>query len=457
MKIHFNIGGMTCINCQNKIQKALRNTKGVLNATVSYKEGTADIEYDEKRINTQKLKNVIENLDYKVLSAGAKKSPDITYTLGVIAIIAALYYVLEAFGILNNLVPSRLADTKMGYGMLFVIGLITSVHCIAMCGGIGLSQSLPSDKSETKAFLPSLLYNFGRVCSYTAIGFVLGLLGSIIGGGSKIGVPIMLQSVLKIVAGLAMAIMGINMLGIFPGLRRLTIHTPVAIARIIGDKKRASKAPFIIGMLNGLMPCGPLQAMWIVALASANPLSGALSMLMFSLGTVPLMLGLGSVVSMLGRRFTSQVMKVGAILVVVLGLAMITQGAALSGMMPVAPIRTTAPASTQAPVSAPASEEEVAETEPSQAPEGVQEVRSTLTWGSYPEITVQAGVPVRWIIEASAENITGCNSVMVIPSYGIQHSFVPGENIIEFTPTQTGTISYSCWMGMIYGRINVVE
>ena len=60
----------------------------------------------------------------------------------------------------------------MGYGALFVIGLITSVHCIAMCGGINLSQALSSEKNGSM-FRNSLQYNIGRVISYSMIGGIL--------------------------------------------------------------------------------------------------------------------------------------------------------------------------------------------------------------------------------------------------------------------------------------------
>ena len=75
--------------------------------------------------------------------------------------------------------------------------------------------------------------------------------------------------------------------------------------------------------------------MQIIALGLGNPISGALAMLMFSLGTVPLMLGLGSLVSALGEKYTKLVMQTGAILIVVLGLAMLSQGVGLAGMNPV--------------------------------------------------------------------------------------------------------------------------
>jgi len=87
----------------------------------------------------------------------------------------------------------------------------------------------------------------------------------------------------------------------------------------------------------------------------------------------------------------------------------------------------------------------------------VQEIRSTLKLRSYPEITVQAGIPVRWIIDADENSISTCNMRMLIPEFGVDHTFEPGENIIEFTPEEPGALSYSCWMGMIYGKIDVVK
>lgn len=177
------IGGMTCIHCQRKIENRLRSAKGIVKVSVSYTNGTADITYDAGKLSLKDIKRIIEEMDYQVLPDGQEP----VRAVGTLAIIVGLFVVLQHFGILNLLVPSQLADSSMGYGMLFVIGLVTSVHCIAMCGGINLSQSLPRN-SETggspgAAFLPSVLYNLGRVASYTVIGFLLGAVGCLIGGG----------------------------------------------------------------------------------------------------------------------------------------------------------------------------------------------------------------------------------------------------------------------------------
>ena len=87
----------------------------------------------------------------------------------------------------------------------------------------------------------------------------------------------------------------------------------------------------------------------------------------------------------------------------------------------------------------------------------VQVAYSTLEAGAYPSITVQAGVPVRWIIEAPQGSINGCNNRILIPELDMEYTFQQGQNIIEFTVDTPGTVHYSCWMGMIHGIIYAVE
>lgn len=474
---------MTCVNCQNKIEQALKKTPGVESAKVSYQKGTADIAFDPDWVTLEELQKVIQNLEYEVLKEPAAPEKNFGRTAELLILIFLLYRLLQHSGILNLLVPSELADTGMGYGMLFVVGLLTSVHCIAMCGGINLSQCIGScsGQSQTEenggfaAFRPVVLYNLGRVISYTGIGFVLGLLGMLAGGSSQVGFPLFLQGILKIIAGIFMVIMGINMLGIFPGLRRFQLRIPQPLVRIVNQKKGKSRQPFVIGLLNGLMPCGPLQSMQIVALASGNPFSGALSMFAFSLGTVPLMLGLGSFVTMLGKRFAKKVMEVGAVLVVVLGLAMLSQGGNLSGLFygmtygmtygegenPAEQASWKKPEITDTADADIAgygtAEESDAVKESGVSETDIQVIRSTLNGGRYPNITVTAGIPVKWIIDVPAGALNGCNYRMVLNAYGITHTFSVGENIIEFTPDKTGTIPYTCWMGMIRGNIFVTD
>lgn len=257
-QLKLSIGGMTCVQCENRIQRGLSGTKGVIKASVSYRAGTAEIVYDSQILTREDIVRVIESLDYTV--EPQKGAKDFGRSVGFLLLIGGLFGIMEYFGILNLLVPSQLAESGMGYGMLFFVGILTSVHCLAMCGGINLSQSLPRDKQAGTGFRRTLAYNLGRVLSYTVIGAVLGLVGFLLGGG-EFGVSPALQGSLKLIAGGYMVIMGINLLGLFPGLRNLTIRLPRFAARALGQKAAKQTSPFLIGLLNGFMPCGPLQSM----------------------------------------------------------------------------------------------------------------------------------------------------------------------------------------------------
>lgn len=154
------------------------------------------------------------------------------------------------------------------------------------------------------------------------------------------------------------------------------------------------------------------------------------------------MMGLGSVVSVLGKKFSSKAMTVGAVFVTILGLAMLSQGSSLSGF----DIYDLLPKQKNETV---ISEAEIVD--------GKQVVNSSLSSGRYPDIAVQTGIPVRWVIDAPEGSINGCNYKIIIQEYDIDYTFHEGENIIEFVPDNTGTVRYSCWMGMIHGTILVTD
>lgn len=441
------IEGMTCTNCEMRIENALRKTEGIREVKVSYAAGTAKVGYDPRIIQLDRIIGVIEKLDYRVVdsrgSGGAAnggrtqnsgKTP-INQLLGIGIIVLAGYLILNntaGFSFIPNV------SQNMGFGILFLVGLVTSIHCVAMCGGINLSQAVSQraparEQGKLAKLKPSLMYNAGRVVSYTVLGGIVGALGSVVSFSGTA------RGIVSILAGVFMVIMGLNMLNIFPWLRRFTPHMPKVLVR----KFHASgkHGPFIVGLFNGLMPCGPLQAMQIYALGTGSPVKGALSMLVFSLGTVPLMFGFGAISSFLSGKFTHKMMKVSATLVLVLGLVMLNRGFSLSGVSIIRPL--TAKAAGIGSVAT--------------VNGGEQDVTIQLQANGYTPITVQQGIPVKWTIRADANAINGCNGIVTIPQYNISKQLQPGDNEIDFTPQQTGTISYTCSMGMINSTISVVD
>ena len=141
------INGMTCINCQTRIQNALTKHPGITQAAVSYETETADILYDSSVISLEQIQGLIDELGYSASVQKTSRAKIVNQTLRELDIIVILYFLL------NYLAPASLTDAQMGYGMLFVIGLITSVHCIAMCGGINLSQTLQKILSHLRTYL----------------------------------------------------------------------------------------------------------------------------------------------------------------------------------------------------------------------------------------------------------------------------------------------------------------
>lgn len=449
----YKINGMTCVNCEHRIERSLKNQSGIANAVVSYTKGTAAVTFDPEVIRESEIKELIRKLGYQPAGSAVSEAPVSSIKLaGVFVVLLALYVIFSRFGGLQIFNSFPEAKEGMGYGMLFVIGLLTSTHCIAMCGGINLSQCVPNAAGSPKgsdapdaglvskisSLVPSIQYNAGRVISYTVIGGIVGALGQIVTftGAAK--------GMIAVIAGLFMVIMGLNMLNLFPWLRRLNPRMPKVFAVKIDERKKGGR-PLYVGLLNGLMPCGPLQAMQLYALSTGDPVKGALSMLLFSLGTVPLMFGLGALSTVLTKRFTRRMMTVSAALVILLGVFMLSNGMSLSGFA--------VPSFASGFGKADAASQSVK----AELGDGVQTVTTQLTSGGYEPIAVQAGIPVQWNLHAEQEDLNGCNYRIIIPEYNIEKQLEPGDNLITFTPEKSGFVSFSCWMGMIRSQIAVVD
>lgn len=425
--------GMTCNGCELRIEKALKNMDGILKVKANHTEGKIVLTYDENKINFSEIKKIICSINYIVKDCQQQKDPAFhPATLACIAIIiVGASIVMKHMGGFDffNYFPE--AKEGMGYGALFIIGLLTSVHCIGMCGGINLSQCIGiKGEHKLERISPSFLYNLGRVISYTIVGGLVGALGSFI---SFNGV---MRGAVALLAGVFMMIMGLKMLNIFPWLNKLNLSLPKFINGNLGGK---SNSPLYIGLINGLMPCGPLQAMQLYALSTGDPVKGAISMFLFSLGTVPLMFSFGAISSLLSKKFTSRIMAIAAVLVIVLGFNMINTGLSMSGALGIG------------------TEISKAKSYDPLIVDGYQIVEIEVDSRGYEPITVLKDIPVKFNLHVEANKLNGCNNAIVIRQYGIQRSLTPGDNIVEFTPTETGIIPYSCWMGMIKSSITVVD
>ena len=314
------VKGMFCTNCEKRVRDALLSLPGVQSAAASFTEETVTVIYDGKQVSSRLLKQEIEKLGYESVSDSSRY----IQIVSILIILLALYVIASHLGWTRvfNIFPN--IEASLDLGMLFVIGLLTSVHCIAMCGGINLTQSTMAAKGGTGVVRSNLAYNIGRVISYTVIGGIVGGIGSVVSFSGP------LRGAVTVIVGVFMIIMALSMLGVFRPFRKLPLHLPAGLYRKLSGSA-AGKSSFVIGLLNGLMPCGPLQSMQIYALSTGSMLRGALSMLLFSLGTVPLMLGLGVFSGRLNKKSAGTMLTVSAILVFVMGIHMTENGLCFRG------------------------------------------------------------------------------------------------------------------------------
>jgi sulfite exporter TauE/SafE len=201
-------------------------------------------------------------------------------------------------------------------------------HCIGMCGGIVLAYSsikIEPQSSKVSKTVAHLLYNMGRVLTYTLLGAVFGALGGVATFSNTA------NGILLIVAGVAMVLAGLSLMG---KIKFLTVieHSissskfyKNSFQKILHSKSNVSF--FILGMLNGLLPCGFVYFFAITAASTASPFYGALVMFIFGISTVPAMFSLGFLSSLASATsFRNMMMSLSSVAVIIYGLFTLYNG-----------------------------------------------------------------------------------------------------------------------------------
>ena len=207
----------------------------------------------------------------------------------------------------------------------FFFGLISSLHCIGMCGPI--TMMLPVDRSNpVKKLIQILSYHLGRLLAYASIGFVFGLLGK---GFFLAG----LQQKLSIFIGIAMIFVILIPEKVFA---KYNFSKPVfilisKIKTVLGSqfKNRTYKSMFTIGLLNGFLPCGLVYVALFGAIAMQSESLGVLYMILFGLGTVPLMSSVVYINGFLTVPVRNKIQKVIPYVAIALGMLFVLRGMGL--------------------------------------------------------------------------------------------------------------------------------
>ena len=195
-------------------------------------------------------------------------------------------------------------------------------HCVGMCGGIVVaytSSKIGQNTSKTKAFIAHLLYSFGRISTYTLLGAIFGFLGGVATFSN------MANGILLMIAGAFMVLTGLSLGG---KIKFLTL-----IEHSVSQKswyKNSFKSLlssqtltsfFLLGVLNGLLPCGFVYFFAITAASTGDAFWGAVVMAVFGLSTIPSLLSLGMFVGLFSQsRFRDLMIKLASITVIIYAL-----------------------------------------------------------------------------------------------------------------------------------------
>lgn len=441
-KYCFNLRGTTCQSCEVVIERDISTLGNICGVKASHAKGRIEIETDSDTNQEKLLHRVNERLSSHGYSAfvGEAVMHQVPWSWtrlgGALVLVLAVYLLFKQFGLLT-IAPT--IESTGGLMTIFAIGLIASVSsCTAVV--IGLLAAVSATKAKEQASMaprermrPHVHFNIGRLVGFIVFGALVGLAGSVLQLSGT------LNGLFVVVIALVMITLGLHLLGIMPAhIARLSPPKWLAHRIHALQESKHPAVPFVLGALTFFLPCGFTQSMQLYALSLGDPLSSAMVMGVFALGTAPALLGVGVITSVSKGGTLSWITRIAGAVVIVMGMSNIQSGAALLGIN--FNVKTTSASSPSV----------------SLLQDGKQyiqmEISENLTYEPS-VLEVVEGVPVEWQIYGS--KFMGCAETLYQRDFGVRAQLKPGMNTVQFTPTKPGKFMFSCSMGMIRGTLIV--
>ncbi len=330
-KYTFHVSGTHCASCKILIEDILGEQDIVGSVKVNLKNQTVELDTNSDK----KQEEILEILNPKISShkyvlSLEKKIKEkeggslIWQALPIGILFLVLFFWLQKSGILNIGLGGAVTPTTS-----FIIGLIASVSsCLAIVGGLVLSLSAKISQDNVSDKKTFILFHVGRIVSFAVLGGVLGAIGD------AIGISFTLTAILGIIASLIMLILGLNLVGVFA---KNHITLPSGIFKFFRKIEHKTLTPLLVGFGTFFLPCGFTQSMQFSALSSGSFGAGAILMLAFALGTLPvlLLLSFGSS-SFAHSKYAPLFFKSAGFVVIGLGLFALLGG--LAGLGVIAPL-----------------------------------------------------------------------------------------------------------------------
>ena len=447
-KITVDIAGMHCKSCEILIEDELKKISCVRKADVNHNKGRAIIYY-EGRMNMDNVAIAVENAGYALGKDNKNWFSNNQNDYLELGLIGSVIFIIWALGYINGWFKFDIKGLN-NYGSLpivFLIGITAGIStCMALIGGLVLGAAARfSEKHPTatafQKFKPHLFFNLGRILSFLFFGALIGYLGSFFKLSSG------MLGFLIIVVGIVMFFLGLQLVNISPKLTGMTFTLPKSLGNLLGIKRQNEKEyshrnSFVLGALTFFLPCGFTQAMQLFAMSTGNPISGALTMGVFALGTAPGLLSIGGLTSIVKGAFARIFFRTAGVVVVGLAIVNLNSGFNLSGLKNISLPK----------INLETSANEV--TSPSQAAQTIQATYNVSEGFQPKTLTVKSGAPVQLEISAQ-DNGSGCMGSITIPGLVSNvEVFRAGQKIIfNFTAPKPGEYQITCAMGIPHGTI----
>jgi len=427
------IKGMHCPSCEILITDKFKEMPNVSVVRSNFQKQEAEVYFtghlDQEVVN-ENIKpfgyeignREDKNTDTEPMSKKIIEATLIAVGLGLIYLIAKEI----------NIIPNINVTGNLNLLTVLFLGLVASIStCMATSGALFLSTV----GNKTNNLKQAIYFSLGRIISYGFFGFIAGLVGSVIITNLKFGTG------LTLLAAIFMVLLGLDMLKILSFASIIPFGVSSNVFRKLEHSliKDPHKSAFFLGIITYFLPCGFTQATQVYALGLASPWQSALTMAVFALGTAPAILFIGSLRGLLKSTFYQYFMKTVAVGVLILGIYYASNFLSIYGIN-IGFNQNVTGTGTNATIE-----------------NGKQIINMDVISGGYSpnQFTIKKGIPVRWVI--NGRNVFGCQGYFVVPILNISKALNEGENIIEFTPTETGFINFSCGMGMYRGRIEVTD
>lgn len=434
---------MHCASCDILVKLKLKGTKNIIDVVPDREHNTLTITHHHT-LSLDEINNILCEYGYKVYTmdqvsvqksdtgALTTHSGDLQETASLAGILLILYYFANQLDLVSHITINSSTTASSA----FLLGLVASVStCMATTGAVFTSFVNGQPRSHT--FTTALTFMSGRILSYGVFGYVLALFGGVFLKLVQFG------STLNLLVAAVLIVVGLDMLRLL-SLNKILAYLPGRHLLLSSDAKKffALKPWISAGLLGGLtylLPCGFTLSTQAYALTLGSPLQSSLIMISFALGTLPALLSITLLSKIRTHRFYHLFLKIVALIIIAVGLSYVANTAELYGYRFI-PLQSDTFAGELAPIE-----------------NGKQIVKMTArATGYFPsEFIVRAGIPVEWQI--TGKEINGCQGTVQAPQVGVPLiTLKEGENKLQFTPMQTGYVTFSCSMGMFSGRFKVI-